>query len=665
MNELDEILIEIPLVAILALFFMELLTDLIKYLYAPNLIALELIPVYLMPFLLIIIAPLITLILGKILDSKTVVKVMIVCVWIIVMSRLLSPLSPDLNVRITFDTLGVLAFIIGLPIYLSHTKETDLKSVVISTGFAFSLLLSVLFKSLGSTVDILMHWWTQNIAWVLGIIALYLSLYLYRKGNFDFRNDLTEKNSSPFNTIIPVIGISGFFIFSYLGYGSPGVITRWVDGNYLVITLLIILPLSIFIENLLIDNEKILNLDMRYLWIGNILFLIFFGTSVFIVDKPSLHSIQVLSMYLALIFSYFILLDFFYLVRHLLNSKPSISSVSLSLVLSGFMLVLFALSSIFTITWDYVRPISTPFKDKTPHILTLSTIIAISPTAIVGRKIPQIKFFKLPKREARTVIFTLAIIFTGSIVGVIWNSPAPTHEEKTTLTVMAYNIQQGFTTDYNWNFDSVLDVIRRINPDIIGLSESDTNRISSGNEDIVRYLADKLNMYSYFGPKTLSGTFGIALLSKYPIIEAKTYYMPSTREQTCIIEAKIKIQNRVYNVYVTHFGEGSYDREMQAKFTRDLVDGKEKVILMGDFNADPSDYYYYYLVEYLNDTWFTVHPNGTDENGYPGYTNDWRNPSSMIDHIFHSPDMKPIECYVATWARAADHMPIVATFDLT
>jgi len=48
---------------------------------------------------------------------------------------------------------------------------------------------------------------------------------------------------------------------------------------------------------------------------------------------------------------------------------------------------------------------------------------------------------------------------------------------------------------------------------LIGLQESDTNRISGGNSDIVRYFADRLDLYAYYGPKVVPGTFGIALLA--------------------------------------------------------------------------------------------------------------------------------------------------------
>ena len=64
-----------------------------------------------------------------------------------------------------------------------------------------------------------------------------------------------------------------------------------------------------------------------------------------------------------------------------------------------------------------------------------------------------------------------------------------------------------------------LALIRQVSPDILALQESDSTRISLNNNDYARYYAGKLGYYSYYGPKTLTGTYGTALLSKYPAPE--------------------------------------------------------------------------------------------------------------------------------------------------
>jgi len=156
-----------------------------------------------------------------------------------------------------------------------------------------------------------------------------------------------------------------------------------------------------------------------------------------------------------------------------------------------------------------------------------------------------------------------------------------------TLDILTYNIQQGYSEDGRWNFDGQLELIRSLDPDIIGLQESDTNRIAGGNTDLVDYFADNLDMYCYYGPKTVPGTFGIALLSKYPIENARTYYLYSEGEQVAAIQAHIRVGGKVYNIFVTHLGNGG--PIVQQEGMLEVVGDMRNVILMGDFNFRPAE----------------------------------------------------------------------------
>ena len=195
-----------------------------------------------------------------------------------------------------------------------------------------------------------------------------------------------------------------------------------------------------------------------------------------------------------------------------------------------------------------------------------------------------------------------------------------------TLRVCTYNIQQGYDAQGQLNVDGQLALLRRIDADVIGLQESDTNRAAGGNADVVRYLADRLGMYSYYGPKTVPGTFGIALLSKYPIEGARTFYMCSVCEQTATIEARIQIGETTYNVYVTHLGNDGPIVQQEAVL-EELA--SEHVILMGDFNFRPDTAQYRMTTEVLDDAWALRWPQGTDDEG--------RQFPRRIDHVFVSP----------------------------
>jgi endonuclease/exonuclease/phosphatase family metal-dependent hydrolase len=222
----------------------------------------------------------------------------------------------------------------------------------------------------------------------------------------------------------------------------------------------------------------------------------------------------------------------------------------------------------------------------------------------------------------------LASIVAIVIAFLVAPQPTPQSGGAPALKVLTYNIQQGYSEDGLENYKGQLELIRSLDPDIIGLQESDTNRIAGGNSDIVRYLADNLDMYSYYGPKTVLGTFGIALLSKYPIERPGTYYLYSAGEQTASIHAQITV-GETYNLYVTHLGnEGPL---VQQEALLKVANGEDNVIMIGDFNFKPDTPQYRMTVEMLDDSWLLKWSSGVDEQGL--------DPVDRIDHIFVSPGM--------------------------
>lgn len=73
-------------------------------------------------------------------------------------------------------------------------------------------------------------------------------------------------------------------------------------------------------------------------------------------------------------------------------------------------------------------------------------------------------------------------------------------EKPSTIKILTYNIHFGYDKNGNKAYYQLLDELLNSKADIIGLQETDTARISNGNEDIIRFLSDKMNYYSYYGP---------------------------------------------------------------------------------------------------------------------------------------------------------------------
>jgi endonuclease/exonuclease/phosphatase family metal-dependent hydrolase len=133
-------------------------------------------------------------------------------------------------------------------------------------------------------------------------------------------------------------------------------------------------------------------------------------------------------------------------------------------------------------------------------------------------------------------------------------------------------------------------------------------------------------MYSYYGPSPVTGTFGVALLSRYPIENARTFYLFSLGEQVAVIEADITIAGYTYKVYVTHLGNSG--PIIQQEQLLDLMRGQKNVIAMGDFNFRHYEEQYQITVAQYDDAYIYA-----EEKNIP---TDF-DIEERIDHIFVSP----------------------------
>ena len=195
--------------------------------------------------------------------------------------------------------------------------------------------------------------------------------------------------------------------------------------------------------------------------------------------------------------------------------------------------------------------------------------------------------------------------------------------------------------------------MRDADADIIGLQETDTTRISGGNADTVGYFASKLNLYSYYGPKTVVGTFGIALLSRYPIENARTLYLYSVGEQAAMIEADIPVGTKTLHVVVTHLGNGGPIVQQQEVLK--AVAGHRNTVLMGDLNFEPDTAQYRLTTQTLVDAWLQQWPHGVDGHG--------RRFDRRIDHIFVTPGTVLNDVEYIT-APESDHPALLAEIAL-
>jgi endonuclease/exonuclease/phosphatase family metal-dependent hydrolase len=253
------------------------------------------------------------------------------------------------------------------------------------------------------------------------------------------------------------------------------------------------------------------------------------------------------------------------------------------------------------------------------------------------------------------VLGVIILVGTWSGAAIYQSHPSP---EDTHLVVMTYNIQQGFNAAGKISPWELLEPISRINPDILALQESDTDRISSTNVDIVQWLAHKLNMYMYFGPETRQQTFGVAVLSRIPLYNTETYYLTSRGEQVVLVRADIQWKDQPISLYVIHLGETEEDRTAQTTEILEIISkNPNPKILMGDFNSLPDSPQMNAFTEVFDDAW--------TDSGHPsrdplGTTSSALEPEKRIDYILVSPAFAVASCEVIREVYGSDHLPVWA-----
>jgi len=253
-----------------------------------------------------------------------------------------------------------------------------------------------------------------------------------------------------------------------------------------------------------------------------------------------------------------VLLDFALCLRELLAIRPTLPQLGGSFALGALWLLILILAQVFTTVYDYIPVIGPWFRDRFWLVFLAVGLGCALPVFLArrGRDDSPVAEQSSPGGASFALIW---VGLCALIIVAAWGlSPRPPAQpaDDGTLRVMTYNIQQGYSADGVKDFAGQLAVLREADADLIGLQESDTNRIAGGNADIVEYFARELRMYSYYGPSPVPGTFGIALLSRYPIEAAETFYMHSLGEQTATIAARVRVGERSVNVYVTHLGNG-------------------------------------------------------------------------------------------------------------
>lgn len=154
------------------------------------------------------------------------------------------------------------------------------------------------------------------------------------------------------------------------------------------------------------------------------------------------------------------------------------------------------------------------------------------------------------------------------------NDFRPYHKDEKLLTAGIWTVHFSLDNDMWSSERRMRDAIRELELDVIGLLESDLQRIIMGNRDTNQYLAENLGMYLDPGPGPNKHTWGVSLLSKFPILNSTHHLLPSpVGELAPAIEATLDVYGEQIDVFVFHSGqeEDAEDRRLQSEYLSKIM----------------------------------------------------------------------------------------------
>ena len=282
---------------------------------------------------------------------------------------------------------------------------------------------------------------------------------------------------------------------------------------------------------------------------------------------------------------------------------------------------------------------------------------------------------------------------TANRIKVIAASDVITAVEKNSLRVACYNIAHGRgLAESNWDggdaatrlsrLDEIAELLKKLDVDVIVLNEVDFDASWSNRINQAEYLADKAGYPFRVEERNLdfrvlhrTWRFGNAILSRYPISNAKVIDLPSYAAIETALAGKkrgvrcdVAVGKESIRVFGLHLSHRSEDvREHSARDVVKLVNESQiPCIVMGDMNSTPPGFPGSSLAssgENAIQTFDRCEQLYRSEPPQPLNPSDFTyrsdQPKSIIDWIFVSKTLD-FQSLVVEGSQLSDHRPVVA-----
>ena len=230
------------------------------------------------------------------------------------------------------------------------------------------------------------------------------------------------------------------------------------------------------------------------------------------------------------------------------------------------------------------------------------------------------------------------------------NGPA---DASANVTVMTYNIRQGFGATSRFDLEAVAHEIEKRPTDVVALQEVGRGWVVSGAADTLAWLSQRLDMPVYYGAN-MGDLWGNAVLTRLPVFGASnTHFNSEGRVPRGYQRVSIQTAGAPMTILHTHLDHADDGDTVRAAQVVRMLEGwgnAPRTILLGDLNANPDSV----AIRTLGNAGFVdVSPGGPLT--YPA-----SEPKDRIDYIFVTSDLTVNQAETRQ-SLASDHLPVWAS----
>lgn len=224
------------------------------------------------------------------------------------------------------------------------------------------------------------------------------------------------------------------------------------------------------------------------------------------------------------------------------------------------------------------------------------------------------------------------------------------------VRILSWNIHGAVGRNPRFDLTSVVDLVRRWDPDIVALQEVDSRRAIAGGINPFEFLPGAVGAYGV-GAKSMTtedGDYGQMLISRWPISHQEVRDISFAGcEPRRAIHAAVATPFGPLVVVATHLGLSIRERRKQTRILLELAAGDAAAVVMGDFN----DWFWPGSVRSVLSRRF---PGRTRYRTFPSVF-----PLLRLDRIYCRPREILSASFVDRAARAlSDHLPVIADLRL-